>query len=156
MTRDMANRVLEMAMYCVFAIAILPLTWLGVSDFIYYSQNPEALETRESTLEVFRVIVFMPFISGALLIGSMLALYHLVVGPNLVRFSVLVLVAIYVGMFSLDAIGNFNSLHRVAWDAAIMLVLFLVPVALMVLRWFVLKTPNITLHRTRKNGAPVS
>jgi len=63
-------KIAEVLMFIAFAMAALPLAFLGINDIIHFCGNPDALAIRESTREALFVIVVAPLIAISLLVGG--------------------------------------------------------------------------------------
>lgn len=131
----MNSRLFEMTAYVLFAIGALPFAWIGVSDFIYFVANAQALEERDSTIEVFRAVMAsrfsLLFIGGACLVS----LFPLAVGPNRARVYLLILFGIFAAVVIANPGFPFNSMRRILWDAISMSMLFLAPLILLAIRF---------------------
>lgn len=131
----MDSRILEMAAYVLFAIAALPFAWVGVNDLIYFVANTQALEERDSALEVFRVVMLSRFSLLFLGTACLVSLYPLVAGPNRARVSLLILFGIFAAVVIANPAVPFNSMRRILWDAISMSVLLLTPLVLLAIRF---------------------
>ncbi len=146
----MDSRILEMAAYVLFAIAASPFAWVGVSDLIYFAANTQALEERDSVLEVFRVVMLSKFSLLFLATACLVSLYPLAVGPNRSRVSLFTLFGVYAVGILANPTLPFNSMQRILWDAISMSILFLIPLILLAIRFRESKrAPNKPLEGTR-------
>jgi hypothetical protein len=124
------RRACEALMYLAFLAAALPFTWLGVSNLFYFHAHREALETRDSAVEVLSVVLAARITLIALAVAVPIALFFLATGPRAARISSTLLASAWLLYFflvlALDA-PPFTSMARLYWDGIPFAVLAMLP-----------------------------
>ena len=123
----MRRRVAEFVMYAAFSAAALLSAWLGVHNFRYFRAHPEMLEERDSAGEALALSLISPYVSTALVIGGLLALYFVAKGPRAARINIFALGIALVATLVLTPSTSFTSFARIYWDGATSVLLCALP-----------------------------
>ncbi len=135
-------KIAEVLMFIAFAMAALPLAFLGINDLIHFCGNPDALAIRDSTGEALFVIVVAPLIAISLLVGGLSALFFMIRGPHILRIIGVLLIAAWGTPFLIPE-TPFNSCAHVYWNSIPSIMLILLPFVFGVMRLIMSKRSRL-------------
>ncbi len=128
--------VAEGFMYLAFTVAALPFAYLGLTTLNFYQAHPELLPSRDAGPEMFGALGGGLVMLGPLLIGGIMALYFLLVGPAELRVMSGTLMGAWVLSVSMNPVRgtDFRSFERLYADAYPFVAMALLPTTCAVAR----------------------